>query len=439
MRGAGDLRGICHALPALLVLATTACGSSPPASVGDAGSGAFEDEDAGIATPKEDGLDAALGANDSSTRQSGSGGASDAMLADVATLVTEGGTRDGSPETGTIFSPYKDTSINMNWNTNVVSTLVSGVSTSLAADMMQNGLKTISLAFATGECASESWGGVAPDAMASANVPRLEGAGVSYVVSTGGANGSFTCGSDSGMETFLGRWASSNLVGVDFDIEAGDQALVSDLVRRIPAAHAAHPGLRFSLTLATLGASPHGATAAQSMGASAPDNFSAYGDYAMAAAKAELGFTGAAGTWPDYVAINLMTMDYGSASEGNCVVVDGACEMGQSAIQAAYNLHDHWGVPYRDIEITPMIGGNDTTSEQFTLPDADAVAHFAISQGLAGVHYWSYDRDTDCSVAAGGAAPDCSTGSASPTRSSMGSGYGGPHGYMKRFLGDGLE
>ncbi|WP_232443306.1 hypothetical protein [Burkholderia ubonensis] len=46
--------------------------------------------------------------------------------------------------------------------------------------------------------------------------------------------------------------------------------------------------------------------------------------------------------------INLMTMDYGSAGPGNCVVANGTCQMGQSAIQAAMNLHDHWGA-YRTV------------------------------------------------------------------------------------------
>jgi hypothetical protein len=101
--------------------------------------------------------------------------------------------------------------------------------------------------------------------------------------------------------------------------------------------------------------------------------------------------------------------------------------MGQSALQAAYNLHDHWNIPWSSIEITPMIGQNDASSEQFTLADADTVAKFAISNGLGGVHYWSYDRDTDSPA-----------GSASPTGNSMGSGYAGAHGFLKRFLSDGL-
>jgi chitinase len=109
-----------------------------------------------------------------------------------------------------------------------------------------------------------------------------------------------------------------------------------------------------------------------------------------------------------------------------CVVSGGICQMGQSALQAAYNVHDKWGVPFSGLELTPMIGGNDTQGETFTLADADAVASFALSKGLAGVHYWSYDRDVDCPP-----------GAASPTCNSMGG--AGAHGFLKRFLAAGLK
>jgi hypothetical protein len=230
------------------------------------------------------------------------------------------------------------------------------------------------------------------------------------------------------MDTFLSRWSSSDLIGVDFDIEAGQSAaVIGDLITRIKSAHGSHPGLRFSLTLATL-ANNNGASTAQSLGSGVQDSFNVYGDEAMAAVKSTLGFSGAASSWPSYVTVNLMTMDYGSPSAGVCVVSGGACQMGQSALQAAYNLHDRWGVPYSNIELTPMIGGNDAVTEQFTLNDADTISTFALARGLAGIHYWSYDRDVDCP-----------TGSASATCNTMGSGYAGPHGYLKRFLGQGLK
>jgi hypothetical protein len=308
----------------------------------------------------------------------------------------------------------------MNWNTNVISTSVTGSPTPIATDLKANGGSTITLAFATGECGNENWGGVPGAALASANVPLLTQAGAKYVISTGGAAGSFTCGSDSGFETFIGRWASSGLIGVDFDIEAGQsQQVISDLIARIVAAHGSHPGLRFSLTIATL-ANNNGASTAQSLGSGVADSLNFYGDTVINAAKS------AFGSWPSYVTVNLMTMDFGSASSGVCVVSGGTCQMGQSAIQAAFNLHDHWGIPFSAIELTPMIGGNDVSSEQFTLSDADTITQFAASHGLAGIHYWSYDRDVDCPP-----------GSASATCNSLGN--AGTHGFLKRFLGDGLK
>jgi hypothetical protein len=327
-----------------------------------------------------------------------------------------------------LFSPYKDTSINMNWTTDAITTAVPGSPTPLASDLIASGGKTITLAFATGECGSENWGGVPGVAMATANVQALASAGVQYVISTGGAAGSFTCGSDAGMATFISRWASPGLVGVDFDIEAGQSpAVIGDLLARIRVAHGSYPGLRFSLTIATLANNAGGSTA-QSLGSGVQDSLNTYGDNVLAAVKSTLGFDGSPSTWPGYVTVDLMVMDYGSPSAGVCVVSGGTCQMGQSALQAAYNLRDRWGVPFSAIELTPMIGQNDASSEQFTLADADTVAHFAIANGLAGVHYWSYDRDVDCAQ-----------GSASATCNSMGGGYAGPHGYLKRFLADGLH
>src|SRR5690606_28426281 len=160
---------------------------------------------------------------------------------------------------------------------------------------------------------------------------------------TGGAAGSFTCGSDAGMMTFLERWASPNLIGIDYDIEAGQSAeQIAQLIERIIAAHAAYPQLCWSLTLATL-ANNEGSPTAVSLGAAAPSRFNIKRDPPLEAVKARLGFDGTAATWPSYVTVNLMTMDYGAPGPGVCVVNGGLCDMGQSAIQAAHNLHDHWG------------------------------------------------------------------------------------------------
>jgi chitinase len=339
------------------------------------------------------------------------------------------GTGSGGGGRAPVFSPYKDTIVGLGGKDALASNITGNA---FASDLLQNGASTATLAFATGECGSENWDGVGGASLASANVAALNAASVKYIISTGGGGGLFTCGSDAGMATFLGRWAGAGLLGVDFDIEAGQTpSVVSDLIARILTAHANHPTLRFSLTVATLGDN-NGGSSAKSLGSAAPDNFGSYGDMAMAAVQRQIGFTGAASTWPPYLTMNLMAMDYGSPSAGNCVVSGSQCQMGQSALQAAYNLHDHWGVPYANIELTPMIGGNDSSSrdvENFTIGDAATVATFAISQGLAGVHYWAYDRDVDCGVDL----------VASPTCNTMGSGYAGTYGYLKTFLANGLR
>ena len=404
-------------------------GAAGAAAAGAAGSGSAGSAAGGAIGDAGQSGAAGVGGATASAGASGAGGVTGAGGSSGAAGASGGGQPAGGTGAAAmlVFGPYKDTSINMNWNTNVVSTKVGGDMATFVADMSQSGGKTVTLAFATGECGSENWGGVAGAALASVNVPMFTQAGIHYVISTGGAAGSFTCGSDAGMSTFIDRWSSANLVGIDFDIEAGQStAVIGDLIARIKAAHGKYPKLRFSLTLATLAPSADGQSTAQSLGANAQDSFNTYGDEVMAAVKSTLGFSGAPGTWPGYVTVDLMTMDYGTAGPGICVVSGGVCQMGQSAIQAAYNLRDKFGVPLSGIELTPMIGGNDATSETFTPADADTVAHFALNSGLAGVHYWSYDRDVDCAA-----------GYASATCNSIGG--VGAHGYLKRFMAAGLK
>jgi len=340
----------------------------------------------------------------------------------TATGGTTGAGGATSPTSSFILSAYKDIGINFDWNRNVISTQVSGTATPLSTDLGAHAAKAITLAFATGECGSENWAGVSGTGMASTNVPLLNAAGIDFIVSTGGAAGTFTCASDTGFQTFVQRWMSPHLRGIDFDIEAGQTpAIIDALIRRIQAAHATYPALRFSLTLATL-ANNNGASTAQSLGSSIADSFNTYGAQTLQTVQTILGVSPSMpSSWPSYLTVNLMTMDYGAASSGVCVVAGGVCQMGQSAIQAAYNLRDRWGVPLSAIELTPMIGGNDDSSEHFTLADVDTISAFAAAHGLAGSHYWSYDRDVDC-------AP----GPASSTCNSLGG--AGAYGFLTRFI-----
>ena len=81
--------------------------------------------------------------------------------------------------------------------------------------------------------------------------------------------------------------------------------------------------------------------------------------------------------------INLMVMDYGSTIPSNCTIVNGRCDMGKSAIAAAESLHNFHGIPYNQIELTPMIGGNDTQDETFDLGDITELCELRAPEGTA--------------------------------------------------------
>ena len=305
-----------------------------------------------------------------------------------------GGGTTGSAS-GLLFSPYKDVTINMNWNTDEMQSAVTGTdlpvvgSGSLVSQYIPK-LPAITLAFATGTCGSETWGGVSGAGWAAENIPQLQAAGLNYVVSTGGEAGTFSCDSTADMEAFIARYASPHLVGIDFDIEGGQtQSEIQDLVDAAAGAQSQYPDLQFSFTLATLGASDGSYGGVNALG--------------NEVVEAVLG-----SSLKKYV-INLMTMDYGSASSSVCVVVSGSCEMAQSAIQAVKNLEHTYGIPASKIAVTPMIGMNDTTSETFTAADVDTLTTYAADNGLAGLHFWSLDRDTPCATTTTYASPTCNS------------------------------
>lgn len=300
---------------------------------------------------------------------------------------------------GLLFSPYKDVGISMNWNTNVISTKVTGTLSPLL-NVLPNKVPAVTWAFATGECGQENWAGIKADALAAANVKNFTDANRNYVISTGGAAGAFTCSTPEGMRTFINRYASKNLVGVDFDIEAGQSAAaINSLVQQVKAVEADYPNLRFSFTIATLGS-----TTGQALTGPYGDlNVTGY-NVIQALAKFPLA---------NYT-VNLMVMDYGAAGSGVCVLNGtGLCDMGKTAIQAARNLTARFGVPSERIELTPMIGVNDVRDELFSLEDTDTMIEWARANGLAGIHFWSVDRDTPCNQES--ASPICSSVSSVPT------------------------
>lgn|GEM_PF-2455714 len=273
----------------------------------------------------------------------------------------------------TFFSPYKDVTINANWNTGEQQSAVTGTAEAVTSAMPANN-STLTWAFATGTCGSENWGGITP-AMEATNAQNFVNAGKYYILSTGGANGTFDCPSNSGMLSFIQTYYSANMLGVDYDIEGGQtQAIIDDLINSTIYAEQQYPNMRFSFTLQSLGAATTGS------------NLNSLGDTVMS----EISRLGLGGNYY----IDLMAFDYGSVSPSNCVVSNGVCDMAQSAIAAAESLHSNYGTPYSHIELCLMIGQADAgASETLSLANVDTIATWAKSVGLGGIHFWSFDRD----------------------------------------------
>ena len=286
-----------------------------------------------------------------------------------------------------VHGPYKDVTIAFDPQTKLLSTEVLGKRQPVT-EVLRPGT-TLTWGFANGECGAETLGGLDAAAVAAANVPAFNRAGVGYVVSTGGEAGVFTCASDAGMEAFIARYASPRLVGIDFDIE-GKQTpeMIDALVQRAVTVQRKHPRLRLSFTLATFAASDGSRASLNALGQSVLRTIRARG---LAS------FT-----------INLMVMDFGQPLTSNCVVANGVCDMGRSAIQAAENLNALHGVGFSQIELTPMLGVNDVAQNDLLEGDAKVIARYARDKGLAGVRFWSLDRDQPCARPPSGASPRCS-------------------------------
>ncbi len=274
-----------------------------------------------------------------------------------------------------VRAPYKDVSIGLDPALPRITALPPAV-------------RQVAWGFATGECGDERWGAFDTEAFARLNVEAYRRSGTGYIVSTGGEAGIFTCSRDEGMRRFAARYDSPQLLGFDFDIEGRQTPeQIRSLVQRVRVLQQRKPALRLSFTLATFAASDGSGR-----------SLNALGEQVMAAIReARL----------DNAIINLMVMNYGPADAAHCVVRDGRCDMGASALQAARNLQQRHGVPPQRIALTAMLGVNDVQDNVFTPADARTLADGAHRMGLAGLHFWSIDRDQPCPPDAPRVSPRC--------------------------------
>ena len=258
----------------------------------------------------------------------------------------------------------------------------------LSASAFPDGVRALTLAFATGECGAEQWNDLDAQTMTDTHIKKLRRENIDYVISTGGALGAFTCSSEAGMEAFIARYNSPNLVGLDFDIESNQsEVVINDLVHQIKGAMQRHPQLRFSFTLPTQSSSTPGQASLNEHGASA-----------MKAIER---------TGLENFFVNLMVMNFGEAHPDRCVVESGHCAMAASAIQVVSNFILEYGVPLKRIEVTPMVGVNDVKGNIFTLEDAKLLSQYVVDNGLGGLHFWSLNRDGLCASGSPSVSPVC--------------------------------
>jgi hypothetical protein len=269
------------------------------------------------------------------------------------------------------FAPYADLSLYPLYN--------------LSASASVEGTRFFNLAFITtnGACNPE-WGGVTAlnDASISTDIAGLRAAGGDVRVSFGGASGAElaqSCTSASSLAAAYQKVISAySLKYIDFDVEGAavaDTASIGLRNQAIATLEANNPGLKVSYTLPVL-----------------PSGLTSQGVAVLSSAKAD-------GVNLD--AVNIMAMDYGASFAG-----DMAALAEQAATATAGQIQSVWtslsaSQAFAKLAVTPMIGVNDVSAENFSVADASALAGWAKSRNLAWLSFWSATRDQQC---AGGVA-----------------------------------
>ncbi|MFC1444177.1 cellulose binding domain-containing protein [Streptacidiphilus sp. N1-10] len=275
------------------------------------------------------------------------------------------------------FSPYVDTSLYPAFDT--------------AAASAAGGAKNYNLAFVlAGSACTPEWGGVS--ALDSTGVPgqiaALRKAGGDVRVSFGGANGTELAESCTSVSSLAAAYQkvidTYGLTKIDFDIEGGATTDTAGITRRNQAiaqlqatAKAAGKTLEVSYTLPVL-----------------PSGLVQSGTDILQSAKSN---------GVDVAAVNIMAMDYGDGAAPSpsgrmgTYAIDAATAT-QAQVKSIFGLSD--ADAWKHVAVTPMIGVNDTSTEVFTVADAQQLATFASTKHLAWLSMWSATRDKQC---AGGA------------------------------------
>jgi hypothetical protein len=286
-----------------------------------------------------------------------------------ATTSASGGGGGGPPPGGFAVAPYVDL-------TNNQEPMLNSAATSA-------GLKAFTTAFVIGSGCTPIWGDTLPvtnDPTVSGDIATAESDGAQPIVSFGGASGIELAQSCTNLSQLTAAYQSVintlHVTHIDFDIEGAAIADTADNATRfqaIKALESANPGLIVSVTIPVLPTGP------------------------VSSGDAFLQQAQSIGARIDI--INIMTMDYGSSFD-----TPGA-DMGSYAIEAAQDTLSFAktvfpSMTFANIGVTPMIGINDDSAEDFTEADARSLVSFAQTNHLGRLSFWSVDRDQPCAGSA---------------------------------------
>jgi len=272
------------------------------------------------------------------------------------------------------YSPYADITMDAHWS-NGDNDMEPGDLVKVSQD---SGVKSYHLAFIVdqGQC-TPAWAGLADYSVSKAWASRLtkdlRDHQINYYVSLGGAAGndlSMACNDEQLLAAYEKIIQTYQPMGLDFDIENGT-ANAAKVIHALQQVQKNHPQLKLSFTLPVM---PEGLVSAGQ-------------DLVQQAQAANLNYS-----------VNLMTMDFGPGYTGS---------MGDYAVQAATQVklflqrlypEQSEATLWSRVEVTPMIGVNDVSTEEFTLADVDTLRTFAQQKQIGGLAMWSISRDKPCAA-----------------------------------------
>ena len=282
----------------------------------------------------------------------------------------------------TKFSPYVDVTLAniTTWDQETNSMQPTG----LYNVIKESGVNSLHLAFITAQNGCNgTWAGYpVANEDNSFGIPvfkKLRQQGVDLTVAFGGLNGEYLAQACKTSEQLVSAYdnviKAYNPSALDFDIENSmqhDQAQLDRFFQAIKIIQAKYPKLPISLTLPVL---PTGLVPSEGENVIQRASINEFNDYA----------------------VNIMAMDYGPSFNNK--------SMAQNAMDAASNTVNQLQKYYpqqsekllwQRMQITPMIGLNDTAPLNFTLDDAAKLKSFALKKDIKLLSYWSISRDHSC-------------------------------------------